>query len=649
MLTPEQIEQFNIHRREIGATKDAALREACRRAIAKSVRDILELAKISHEELATEAAEIARDFGVPYPRERVQKAKDVNSDLSQLAQGNSVKRIPVYLAWLWWDAVGSPKPYTESYRTRKKAAAAALYREIGLAHRIEEICASSIVLRDDRAVSKQPKVPILNEISAYTTKRPVYEICDAYQPVNDLLLVLTKDFIGRESELAYLDGFLLARMAGENDGLLLITAPSGMGKSSIAAQWCRIHEMVPNRFIIRHFCDMANSRTSVAFRVLEHINAQLAHVYEEEVGVGQLLGRIADRLSRRPPKNKQVVVFLDGIDEARGLIESFLPANLGENICVIISARAENGEEPGYLLPFVSKEIKAAYKISRFEIGNFSTGDAGRFLDEKLYEAGIFATVWFFVDAIEELGTHPLMLALEAENIIENKRITGKLKLDLSPNAQQKYALRRLTEMSKLPEWPIYEHFFALMTVTIHPLTRRTCNSILHGLPVIPTFEAIPYEIRRWLRMDAISADYDCEKFSFIRSELRDSFREAIGWRALDAMNRFSEFFHDNYKEYVSDNDQKISKIRPLDAHDFMFFSRHIASLFQHNYNRYLRECCNIPENREIVFSVLLRISADYKKARLKPAASIAVKLDELKQLLRIALSKKAIATRPLP
>ncbi|MFX8285795.1 hypothetical protein ABTL53_19835, partial [Acinetobacter baumannii] len=47
---------------------------------------------------------------------------------------------------------------------------------------------------------------------------------------------------------------------------------------------------------------------------------------------------------------------LDGIDEANGKIDCFLPFTLGSRVCVIVSARAEAKTTPPYLAPWLVEE-----------------------------------------------------------------------------------------------------------------------------------------------------------------------------------------------------------------------------------------------------------------------------------------------------
>ena len=86
--------------------------------------------------------------------------------------------------------------------------------------------------------------------------------------------------------------------------------------------------------------------------IYEHLHKQIADFYGEPVGPARHLDALTHLLCRSPSDGKELVVWLDGIDEANVTIDCFVPyasgleEKLGDRVCIIVSARAESKITP---------------------------------------------------------------------------------------------------------------------------------------------------------------------------------------------------------------------------------------------------------------------------------------------------------------
>ena len=154
-------------------------------------------------------------------------------------------------------------------------------------------------------------------------------------------------FGGRDIQLAQLEEW---RTQSKKQRLLL-TAPAGRGKSALLVRWVQQLQSYPDVDILFFpvSARFGTNREEVTFTALA---MRLAAIYEKEIPkesaafTPQLWrGVMADFLREPLPNNKQLLIIIDGLDEAAWSVgEDLLPLNLPSNVRVVISARYLAGE-----------------------------------------------------------------------------------------------------------------------------------------------------------------------------------------------------------------------------------------------------------------------------------------------------------------
>jgi hypothetical protein len=173
---------------------------------------------------------------------------------------------------------------------------------------------------------------------------------DAKHGVKAVADTLAEYYYGRTADLAMVSAFVDARMAGSGAALLIVTAPAGFGKSALAVNWCNSMDSHPSRCVVMHLCAIASGGATTSLdNIYANLHRQIAEAYGAPVQTLKDNDAVTGLLATTPPGDKQLVLWLDGLDEADELVPCFLPQKLGERVCVIISARAEDKGTPAYV------------------------------------------------------------------------------------------------------------------------------------------------------------------------------------------------------------------------------------------------------------------------------------------------------------
>jgi hypothetical protein len=158
-------------------------------------------------------------------------------------------------------------------------------------------------------------------------------------------------FGGRDAELAQLDTFL----ADPTHPFGLLVAPTGLGKTALLVHWiARVQQQHPEWRII--FAPVSirfqTANEQVALSILAHsladIHSDLEQYRSYDQSPSNLRALIADYLRRPLPTGAQLLVALDGIDEASGWVVGPLcaiPAQPGLKIVVAARQRANAGRD----------------------------------------------------------------------------------------------------------------------------------------------------------------------------------------------------------------------------------------------------------------------------------------------------------------
>lgn len=170
--------------------------------------------------------------------------------------------------------------------------------------------------------------------------------------VNTLVDELAEDvLVGREADLALLDRFVNSSPSGR----LVLTAPTGFGKSALLANWVR-RLQDKSCAVAYHFVRYGED-TSVVARIYENVLRQLSEYIPDldapdGTGVDNLLEAFA-HLASVPRLDAPVIVVIDGLDEAEQVLRNpFLP-QLPDGLHVVVAARAHGDEEPVFLLDWL--------------------------------------------------------------------------------------------------------------------------------------------------------------------------------------------------------------------------------------------------------------------------------------------------------
>ena len=334
---------------------------------------------------------------------------------------------------------------------------------------------------------------------------------------------LGKHFFGRESDLAVIDDFVNARMEGGERGLLLITAPAGFGKSALATAWCDRAEKVPNRYIVSHFCSvLAGKGTTSPKKILANLRRQMAEVYGDGIDASDDDDALIGLLSLAPPNRAQLVVWLDGIDEATASVSCFLPRKLGDRVCVIVSARAEENATPDYVIEWQNGMLAEPHKPYRHDLGRLSEDDVRKMVD-GLFRAQDLTPPNQLAEQIYGVseGGYPLFARLMADDAARSLIAGDQVDLGLRCASLIDYAEHQLNRLKSLASWQEYDRFFAFMTVARGTVRLRELSA-LTGQPVSPEF--VPDQILRWFALLSIDRHGPSTHVGFAHPKLAELF-----------------------------------------------------------------------------------------------------------------------------
>src|SRR5262249_42758503 len=159
------------------------------------------------------------------------------------------------------------------------------------------------------------------------------------------LNTLTAVFAGREEELTRLDAFV----EGRRNGVLLVTAPAGFGKSALLANWVK-PRLGTRRIAAYHFFSQDRDDTRPVVLGWRNLLRQLYAFHDlpewplpdDDKGVRDALATVLSRpLAESGPP---IVIVIDALDEADEVPDLPLPTPLPNGLFVIASLRAANDE-----------------------------------------------------------------------------------------------------------------------------------------------------------------------------------------------------------------------------------------------------------------------------------------------------------------
>lgn len=347
-----------------------------------------------------------------------------------------------------------------------------------------------------------------------------------------------KDFFGRDDHVRDIDALVDASVAGTGPSLLVITAPAGFGKSAFAVHWCDLAAKRPGRKIAKHFCSFSSGSASNAVtNVYDHLHWQVAQALGQPLRQSGSINGLMDLLRASPPEGEALIVWLDGIDEAEGTVECFLPKELAHRICVIVSARSNDNIVPAYLAPWLKQDMAKAHRAHRHSLTKLSEGDVGKLVD------GLFAKdavpvpanlAWHIYRASD--GGYALFARFMAEDAVRAAGKSEAIELCETPETLHGYAKRELERLEALDRWSEFQALFSFLTIAKDAVPINELP-ILLGHPckrINPS--SLPYTLRRWLSVTEAS-DAQSALLSFAHPLLADVFGRALGSQSQDAHN----------------------------------------------------------------------------------------------------------------
>lgn len=352
---------------------------------------------------------------------------------------------------------------------------------------------------------------------------------------------LAGHFYGRDSDLKAITAFVEERMAGLNKGLLVITAPAGFGKSALAVNWCMEAEGGSNRHVVKHLCSTTDTATTKHSKIFSNLRRQIAEVYGERFD-----SAITDEdavvgiLATAPPDGRQLVVWLDGIDEADTSIDCFLPRRLGERVSVIVSARADKDITPSYVDEWLHSERAKhydqpePYKLAKLTLDGVDQM-VGRMFASETRSAPPKRLGQRIFNASEQ--GYPLFARLMVEDAIAVVKDGGPIDFGKKPESLAGYAENQLKRLRKLGVvWREHQTLFAFLTVARQAVCIDELPALI-GESVL--FEAIPDQISRWFIL--IKGSGGAPLLSFAHLKLKEMFGQALGYQRGVATRNFCD------------------------------------------------------------------------------------------------------------
>lgn len=370
---------------------------------------------------------------------------------------------------------------------------------------------------------------------------------DAKHGVKVVADTLAEHYYGRAADLAMVSAFVDARMAGDEAALLIVTAPAGFGKSALAVNWCNSTDSHPNRCVAIHLCSISSGRaTTTLDNIFANLHRQIANVYGAAAPTLKDNDAVTGLLAIAPPSDKQLVLWLDGLDEADELVQCFLPQKLGERVCVIVSARAENKVTPAYIDEWQYGLRAVPHCPHRHPLTKFSQ-DGVQDLLTGLYLAEGFTpsdgVTKLIYDASKRIYNaseqgYPLFARLMSDDALEAMRRGEEVDLGDVPESLANYVARQFKRLKALAGWRVYQPLFAFLTITREAVRIDELPALI-GLRLLP--EAMPDQIARWFNLVADDMNNRPPMLSFAHPKLAELFGRALGYQRAEAAQTLCE------------------------------------------------------------------------------------------------------------
>ncbi|MEG3861793.1 hypothetical protein [Microcoleus sp. herbarium12] len=337
--------------------------------------------------------------------------------------------------------------------------------------------------------------------------------------VSDRTLALveeyTKLFVGRDKMLELLDKFLIQ----SENRWKIITAKAGFGKTALLANWVKSRQG-NDYFIAYHFFSQRDEITRSVPNAYRNLLQQLYNYCELSKPLSHNETELREALHNfvKDWKGKPLVVVLDGLDEAD---RPFLPpfyTPLPQNVFVIASARASEGEQLEYLSGW-ENDVEPIHldRLPPCAIANWLQ-ETGKGELVTLAQDETFVTQ--VSDRTERI---PLFLKYLIDELLEvaqqGEESTIRKTLAATPKGFPEYIRQQYQALSQLADWhfrPDMRKIFYFLTIAKGELSSDDLVELMGESPV-----GLPWQISRWFKIRQLE---DCLVFSFAHSTLAEQF-----------------------------------------------------------------------------------------------------------------------------
>jgi len=410
----------------------------------------------------------------------------------------------------------------------------------GVQGRLDEML-PSLALLPDVAAQQQTLAALLQEALRELRRRPLYERYAGWEVagrVEELLREYTTLFVGREDTLAGLDAFLTENRSG----VLVITARAGYGKTALLANWSRTRHG-DGCFAAYHFFSHRSDVTRPLANGLRNLLRQL-YIYHEspdeslpddEIRLRETLYGIVRE--RGAHDSEPLVIVLDGLDEAERSFSPPFPTPLPDGVYVVVSARADEGDEPEYLRGWT----EGAGRIHLDRLPRVAIAEWLRRTGEG--ELALFADDAAFVAQVDETTEgFPLYLRYLTEELAQAAKGGGdaRVLLDQTPRGFGAYVRQQLKQLAQVEEvhrQREVQELFALLSVARGALSAADVEALTEL--TVWDLPALPWQVTRWFTM---REKEDTTTYAFAHSLLADEFERALGRQAQKAKERLLDY-----------------------------------------------------------------------------------------------------------
>jgi tetratricopeptide (TPR) repeat protein len=343
-------------------------------------------------------------------------------------------------------------------------------------------------------------------------------------------------FVGRKEAMERLNRFI----AANPNGVAIVYAPAGYGKTTFLAHWIRQVEEAGGWLpgdgetrvaIVRHFFSPTMHLSPSPSHAFAHLLAQLTRLSDQPIPIpdrdderwSALRNFLADL---KLPEGVKLVIVLDGLDDAEGEVEPFIPSQIPEGLFAVVSGRWDGeGELPNYLKEWAKfTEFIPLKALSEEELREWlRTAGEG--------ELAQFAENDDFVRMLrEKTDGLPLFVRYLMDDLLQavKEGRSPEQVLERTPKGFSEYVKEQFKQLVGLvrKEEGI-RNLFALLTVAKGALRQDEAEE-LTGLSTWD-FEDLPHPVTRWF---SIGRDEEQRTYAFAHPLLAEEFRRHLGREA---------------------------------------------------------------------------------------------------------------------